>query len=231
MDKYSKWDINVDKIFPTKQIRSCPIDTKLFNEADFSYTPIDLTCKNTNLFINGYFQSWKHSCLYIDELRGLFRSSIYIKPSLSKFYNELISSSSLFFHIRRGDYVKYKDIHFNVPIDSMITFLNSRIETQKPHIICGFSDDLEIIDIIFKKIKFKDVIKINASRYFNSQLDEFILMSACRDSIIANSTFSWWAAHLNSRKDKFVAYPKIWFSEPQMNNKTANLSPPEWTKY
>ena len=57
----------------------------------------------------------------------------------------------------------------------------------------------------------------------NSYID-MQLMSECKSLIIANSSFSWWAAYLGNMKEMVIA-PKTWF----------NTTPPlpiqlkEWT--
>jgi hypothetical protein len=52
-------------------------------------------------------------------------------------------------------------------------------------------------------------------------------MSCCNYNIIANSSFSWWGAYLNTNPNKIVCYPKTWFVN---NTDTSDLCPLEWKK-
>ena len=59
--------------------------------------------------------------------------------------------------------------------------------------------------------------------------EQMLLMSCCHHNIIANSSFSWWAAYFNSYTDKIVCYPSVWFGH-SMNHDTKDLCPSEWIK-
>ena len=56
----------------------------------------------------------------------------------------------------------------------------------------------------------------------NDSIYDMFLMSKCKVNIIANSTFSFWAAYLND-SSQIVIYPKIWY-----NTHTPDIFPETW---
>lgn len=61
-----------------------------------------------------------------------------------------------------------------------------------------------------------------------SSWEQMLLMSMCAHNIIANSTFSWWAAYLNETPGRRVCYPSTWFGPQLKYNDTSDLFPADW---
>lgn len=57
-----------------------------------------------------------------------------------------------------------------------------------------------------------------------TELEDFNQLASCSDVIMANSSFSWWAAYLCSNPSKKIVYPKDWYADGVKRT----TCPPEW---
>jgi hypothetical protein len=182
-------------------------------EKSFTFDP-NIFNINDNTSIDGYYQSYKYFEEYKDEIKKdfTFKFEIYSKCfNIISQYNNPVS-----IHIRRGDYVKHPGYWVVTPeyIQKALNYFSDQEYT-----FLVFSDDIEWCKQIFPK----EVTFIEGG----NQFEDLCLMSLCKHNIIANSSFSWWGAYLNSNLEKKVIAPKEWFTEPKSLN---DLYPNNWAK-
>ena len=85
-----------------------------------------------------------------------------------------------------------------------------------------FSDDHEWLKSSFQWLPHKTIVSSS------SALDDFYLMQQAKHHIIANSTFSWWAAWLAYHSQQKVIAPFHWFRVKDKDTKrpyTQKLDP------
>jgi hypothetical protein len=145
--------------------------------------------------------------------------------AMAEIINKEKNSVSL--HVRRGDYVSNPDAnkyHGTKGLDYYIAALARVNKSQKDSTVFVFSDDIAWCKKNLK-LKAKKVVWVDGK---NSPIEDIYLMSLCKSNIIANSTFSWWGAWLNSNPKKIVVAPKVWFSDSNID--TSDLIPADWTR-
>lgn len=208
-----EYDIFLSKLNVTHPSESIPTI-----EYPFEYREIQLP--NDNFFVSGFFQSEKYFVKYREDILKLFEVDDSIYNMLSEKYPFINNFKCTSIHIRRGDYVHFSSFH---PPQSM-DYYNNAIEILNPYTdkFIIFSDDIEWCKNNFIGDEF--IFIENEKDYF-----EMILMTMCKNHIIANSSFSWWGAWLNNYPDKKVVGPKAWFG-PSISHNTDDIIPVSWTK-
>lgn len=164
-------------------------------------------------YLDGFWQSWKYFQNIESEIRKIYKFKNKLSARDKQLEDRIQSTNSIAVHVRRGDYIKLQDIYGNI---CTIEYYHRAIEVLKQTIerpiFYFFSNDME-----WTRRKFG-----NKNNYIyvegNSEDKGFIdmrLMSECRHQIIANSSFSWWAAYLNSNFDKKVICPERWINRKE----------------
>jgi len=178
-----------------------------------------------NVFLDGYWQSET----YFKNIRKILLADFEFSSHMYYSYSEKIrNNNSVSLHIRRGDYISNEATNkFHGTCDlnyytKAVNYINSLVKNPYYYI---FSDDL-------------DWCKKNINKIFNGQLVSFIknsedsvdlqLMMQCKNSIIANSSFSWWGAWLNSNPKNITIAPQKWFQSTDLNQ--SHILPENWIK-
>lgn len=175
---------------------------------------LELLDDSSDKFYDGYWQSYQ----YFDSCRDVILKEftfpkISMEDKLNFELNERLNNeeNSVGIHIRRGDYLKNWKYRGLCGIDyyqKAIAYILEHIKSPKFFL---FSDDIDWVkENISPLLKGYDVTFVNWNHSINSYKD-MQLMAMCKNLIIANSSFSWWAAYLNQNNPIVVA-PEKWIN-------------------
>jgi hypothetical protein len=199
-----------------------------YNETEFQFNPnlsnlSNLT--NNHLILNGYFQSENYFSNFRDEILKSFTLKTEVKEKTKQLLGEINLQNSVSLHIRRGDYLNL-EVHNtdkSTYYEKAIQYIAEEINQPVFYI---FSDDMPWVKENFK-LNYKTIyVDFNDA---NSNYEDLKLMSSCKHNIIANSSFSWWSAWLNTNPDKIVIAPKNWFATDQYN--AQDVIPETWIQF
>lgn len=190
---------------------------KYFSEDDPLYDRNLLDLKG-NWYLQGWFQDSRYFQKYADIIRKELTPRKKIKISF-ELKNILQLNNTVSVHIRRSD---FKESRNELPVTYYYNAINYIREMIADPFWIVFSDDISWV---------KENINFGKNCYFVSgkeklqDYEELIVMSCCRNHIIANSTYSWWGAWLGRNDDKIVVGPNKWFLRRKYSTK---VIPKEW---
>lgn len=167
-----------------------------FNEEVFSFDP------NQTTNLSGYFQSEKYFKHIEDEVRKnfTFKEDV-VEHSLGIFTTLHIDpKQTLSIHIRRGDYTTLHDKHPVQTIDYYYEGLKILDLDSNKNVLVVSDDPHWCMETFTDHNRFKFVSC--------HPFVDMCMMSMCSSHVIANSSFSWWAAWLSGNK---TVAPKTWF--------------------
>ncbi|AJD02289.1 alpha-1,2-fucosyltransferase [Campylobacter lari] len=162
-------------------------------------------------YYKGYFQNENYfkdikEKIYDDfTFPTIKKEDIYTLQRLEKIQN---TKNSVFVHIRRGDYLKVNWQLDTLYYKNAIRYIQERIENAK-FFIFG-ATDLNFIKKLDLGCNFEDLSQKIITH--DNHYEDMRLMSLCNNGIVANSSYSWWAAWLNKHKHKIIVAPSNWIN-------------------
>lgn len=221
------------------------VDFTIHNDHDpiHGYKPIVGMRSNYDMILNGIFQHRRHFWVYCDQLCKIFvRDHLWnhAKSILAKSYN---GQDIAFLHVRRGDYKFLSQYHPILPMNYYQRAMKHFPLRTKFLIICEKEDQDRLQEDIRKEMTSKEQARlIWSDAILTHQPDyvQFLIMASCRrGGILANSTFSTWAAFIHCEKRKnnnddcktitpvFVCPKSIFAHAPDFG---AEIQDPRWIR-
>lgn len=184
---------------------------------------LDIECG----IIKGFHQFYQFPQTIRETLIKDFQFPVLKESKLQKIGGIIKKDNFVSIHIRRGDYLEkdnkwvFGDICTNVYYNKAMDYMRESVGNCR---FCFFSNDMEWVKGQFN---FADAIYIEADMFEEYQdWYDMYLMSICKHNIIANSTFSWWGAWLNTNESKVVIAPQKWMNRCDIQD----ICPEDWVR-
>jgi hypothetical protein len=232
--EHSKYGFIVNSLTKTRIMNRLFNQYTIYKETDQNFDE-KLLLQADNTCLSGYWQSHKYFNSIKNRLINEFQPINPLSEESQKILKLIESSNSVAVHIRRGDYVTNRKSSIFHGVLSLNYYINAMkvIESKINDVhYFIFSDDYEWCSKNLKN-KYKNIIIINSNKNIDKQdWEDLILMSKCNHHVIANSTFSWWAALLadfqKGSPNHVVIAPKNWFYSVDIKFNTSDRFPANW---
>jgi Glycosyl transferase family 11 len=218
----STWDYGLNPYVAKIKLVNRPQNMFTYEEPGFAFDERVYATPSNTYFI-GYFQTER----YFKKQENIIRQELTLKeirPEVQELAKRLQDENSVFIHVRRGDYLNpgTAAYHGNLGHASLtegyykdaISYIKEKVDGSKFHV---FSDDPGWCK---QNLPFPVITGF-------APHEDLYLMSQCRHSIGANSTFSWWGSWLGDYEGRVNVFPKKWFNAEA---DTRDIIPERWVR-
>ena len=179
------------------------------------YNPLNFENTNSIFYIDGHFESEKYFLDYRKDLLTEFSLKDKKKYLNNRFLNIINTENVVSISVRQNRFserIKNKDNIASIQksenflietvnyIYKSIEFIKTKIQNPK---FLLWSNDFNNLQKYFPKNEFCYVENSD-----NKILNDFYLLTQCKNFIVGPSTFSWWGAWLSDKNDKICIRPK-----------------------
>ncbi len=217
----------LDHIFGTKL---CLNTTKGIYEEPYYHFDETFFNLEAPIKLYGYYQS----PLYFEGAEDTLRDHFSLREPMSDISLKIKAEIELIktpvsFHVRRGDYVS------NKAANATHGTAGKEYYEKAVHLMRAlYGDDIHLVmfsddpDFVEENMDFgipRTIIRGADDKPY----EDMHLMACCKHHIIANSSFSWWGAWLNTAPNKQVIAPRQWFAPHMLRqNNVTDLYPRNW---
>ena len=151
-------------------------------------------------YLDGYWQSEHYFTDFAPVIRAEFTCRRPPREANRELLERILGMDSVSVHVRRERY----------PVLCSAAYYAKAVEIICAHVakptFIFFGDDRAFINSLILDLRQR--FRCSAATGSGDDVDDFCLMRSCKHHIIANSSFSWWAAWLSERPGTMVVAPQ-----------------------
>lgn len=187
-----------------------------------------------NYYLEGFWQTEKYFADATESIRAEFTAR---DPDLARDARDYLATlrssgrKVVSVHVRRGDLIYAKEVLndsklvYGEPVG--VQYLQAAMKRFPDDcVFLVFSDSAPDIAWCRENIRGENL----AFSEGRTGVQDFALMRECDHNIIANSSFSWWAAWLNTNPGKRVIAPRAWFHAANGHSPDSDIVPESWER-
>jgi len=200
------------------------------SEGGFGYKKLSLN-PGVHYNLSGYFQSEKYFKHCEDKIKNLFefRDNIVdsAKSTLDAIRTKHPGKKIVGMHLRLGDYLNLKE-HHTCLMDTNYYFNAINMAGLDDSVFVVFNNDVSTAEKFMLKLKGQLSTLTYEVQHIGPAPVDMCMMSLCDAQVIANSSFSWWAAWLSKSDIKIAPQKERWFGPAYSDMEVNDIIPTGW---